>query len=165
MRLTSKCTIVLSMFGICCAALPQVPQQPTISIESKSPTVESGQPIQIHVVLKNSTDRVFSVFKSVGGGRGEQYYSISVTGPDGNPAAPTEYGVEIQKHPRPVAGSKIRKTVAPGEEVDEYVTLSRLFNMVASGTYVVQVSRDSPVDPAITIKSNTLTIEVNQSTP
>jgi hypothetical protein len=102
------------MFGTCSVVLPQASQQPTISIESKSPTVQLGHPIRIHIILKNTTDREFTVFKSVGGARGEQYYSVSVIGPDGDPAALTEYGAAVQKQHQPVAGSKIMKTVAPG---------------------------------------------------
>jgi hypothetical protein len=39
-------------------------------------------------------------------------------------------------------------------------TISRMFDMTPAGTYVVQASRASPLDPAIIIKSNTLTISV-----
>lgn len=160
MRLSRKCTLLLTMFGICCAALTQAPQQPTITIESKNPTFESGQPIHVHIVLKNTTNREFTVFKSVGGGRGEQYYLVSVTGPDGNPAALTEYGAAVQKNLGVVSGSTIMKHLAPGEDVDEYVTISRMFEMTPAGTYVVQASRASPLDPAVILKSNTLTISV-----
>jgi hypothetical protein len=148
------------MFGIYCAALTQAPQQPTITIESKNPTVESGLPIPLHIVLKNTAERQFTVFKSVGGARGEQYYLISVTGPDGSPAALTEYGAAAQKYVGMVAGSRIMKHLAPGEETDEYVMISHMFDMGATGTYVIQVSRASPLDPAIILKSNTLTITV-----
>lgn len=149
------------MFGACCIALPQASQQPTISIESKSSTVQLGHPIRIHVVLKNTTDREFTVFKSVGGGRGEQYYSVSVTDPDGNPAALTEYGAVVQKH-QAVPGSRIMKTIAPGGTTDEYVTVNEMFKLTATGTYVVQVSRPSPFDPAIILKSNDLAIKVDR---
>lgn len=163
MRLMSKCIILLLMFGISWAALPQAPQKPTITIESKNHTVESGLPIQIHIVLKNTTNREFTVFRSFGGVSGEHYYSISVTGPDGNPAALTEYGAVAIGHP-PIAGSKMMKNVAPGEDVDEYMTISRMFDMSAPGTYTVQVSRANPLDPTITLKSNTLQITIVEPT-
>lgn len=153
------------MFGLCCATPPLASQQPTISIESKDLTVASGQPIHIHVVLQNTSDREFTVFRSTGGGSGEQYYSISVTGPDGNPAALTEYGATVQKNVGVVSGSKIMKTVAPGEDVDEYVTIGRIFDMTATGMYVVQASRASPLDPAIILKSNAINIAVLPPNP
>ncbi|HUN84259.1 MAG TPA: hypothetical protein VMU48_07760 [Terracidiphilus sp.] len=146
--------------GAACAALTQATQQPTITIESKKPTFESGQPIQVHIVLKNTTNRKFTVFRSVGGGRGEEYYSINVTGPDGNPATLTEYGTAAQKNVGVVSGSTIMKHLAPGEDTDEYVTISRMFDMTPAGTYVVQASRASPLDPAVILKSNTLMIHV-----
>ena len=159
MRLRNKCTLLLPMFGICGAALTQASQQPTILIDSKISTVKLGEPIHIHIDLKNTTDHEFTVFRSVGGGRGEQYYSISVTGPDGNPAAFTEYGAAVMNHP-PIAGSKMMKTMAPGEDVDEYVTISRMFDMTSVGTYVVQASRASPLNPAIILTSNTINITI-----
>ena len=160
MRITSKFTLLLPILGMCCAALTQTPQQPTITIESKNPTVESGQPIHVHIVLKNMTERQFTVFKSVGGARGEQYYMISVTGPDGSPVALTEYGAAAQKYVGMVAGSKIMKHLAPGEETDEYVMVSHMFDMGAAGTYVIQASRPSPLDPTIALKSNIINISV-----
>ena len=160
MRLMSKFSLLLAMIGICCAAFTQAQQQPSITIESKNPTVESGQAIHVHIVLTNTTGREFTVFKSVGGGLGEQYYSISVTGPDGNPAALTEYGAAAQKNVGVVSGSRIMKKVALGANVDEYVTISRMFNMTLAGKYVVQVSRPSPFNPSIILKSNNLTIRV-----
>jgi hypothetical protein len=51
-------------------------------------------------------------------------------------------------------------TVAPGEAVDDNVTVSRMFDMTATGTYFIQVSRASPLDPAIILKSNIITITV-----
>jgi hypothetical protein len=159
MRITSKFILLLPMFGVCCAALTQAPQQPTIAIESKNPTAESGQPIPIHIVLKNTAEREFTIFRSVGGGHGEHYYSISVKGPDGKPATLTDYGAAAMNHP-PIAGSKIMKTVVPGADVDEYVIVSRMFNMALTGTYVVQASRVSPVDPATILKSNVINITV-----
>jgi hypothetical protein len=116
MRLISKCILLILMLGTYCVALPTASQQPTISIATKSPTVKLGHPIRIRVILKNTTDREFTIFQSVGGGRGEQYYSVSVTGPDGNPATLTKYGAAVLKH-IPVPGSRIMRTVKPGETV------------------------------------------------
>ena len=148
------------MFGICCVAIAQATPQPTISIESKNPNVESGQAIHVHLVFKNTTNREFTVFRSVGGGRGEQYYLVSVTGPDGNPAALTQYGAAVKKNLGVVSGSTIMKHLEPGDDVDEYVTISRMFDMTPVGTYVVQASRASPLDPAVILKSNSITISV-----
>jgi SOS-response transcriptional repressor LexA len=52
------------------------------------------------------------------------------------------------------------KTLAPGQDVDEYVELTQMFDTSEPGTYILQVSRPSPLDPAIILKSNTLTITV-----
>ncbi len=159
MRLTSKCTLLLPMFAICCAALTQAPQQPTITIESKNPTFKLGQPIYIHIVLKNATNRQFTVFRSVGGARGEQNYRISVIDTHSRPGARTEYGEACEKHPE-VNGSRKMVTLAPGQDVDEYVELTQMFDMSEPGIYIVQVSRASPHDPAVVLKSNTLPISV-----
>ena len=158
----TKCILLLPIFGLCCPALPQVSQQPTIAIESKNITVASGQPIQIHIVLNNTTDRSFTVFRSGGGASGEQYYSVSVIGPDGDPAALTEYGAAMEKNRHQIV-PLYRKmvTVAPSASVDDNVTVSKMFNMTAAGTYVVQVSRPSPFDRSIILKSNTLAIKVD----
>ena len=155
----SKCVLLLPMFGLCFAALPLASQQPTISIESKDLTVASGQPIYIHIVLKNTTDRQFTVVRSVGGARGEQNYLINVIDTHGGPTARTEYGKAREKHPE-VNGSRSMKTLAPGQDVDEYVELTQMFDTSEPGTYILQVSRPSPLDPAIILKSNTLTITV-----
>ena len=161
MQLTSKCTLLLWMFGICYPALPQVLQNPTIAIESRNATVESGQAVQVHIALENTTSQEFTIFRSTGGGSGELYCSISVIGPDGHPAASTEYGAALEKN-RHAINPLSRKMVhvAPGETVDDNVTVSKMFNMAAPGTYLVQVSRSSPFDPAVILKSNTLEIDV-----
>ena len=162
MRLASKFILLVPMFGACCSVLPLASQQPTISIDSKSPTVKLGHPIQLHIVLKNTTDREFTVFRSTGGGSGEEYYSVSVVGPDGNSAAPTEYGaaMETNRGQLPILSRKM-VTVALDASVDDNVTVSKMFNMTAEGTYVVHVSRPSPFDPAVILKSNTLAIKVD----
>ena len=163
MRGMMKYILLLPIFGACFAAHPQGPQQPTISIESKNPTVELGQPIQIHVVFKNTTERQFTVFRSTGGGSGELYYSVSVIGPDGKPAALTEYGAAMEKNRHQIVPlSRKMVTVAPSASVDDNVTVSKMFSMTAAGTYVVQVSRASPLNPTVTLKSNKLTINVNK---
>jgi len=160
MRLASKWILLAPLSALCCPALPQASQQPTITIDSKSAAVKSGEPIHVHIVLKNTTDREFTIFRSVGGGRGEQYYSISVIDPGGNPAAPTEYGAAARKQ-QAVPGSRIMKTIAPGADVAEYVFINEMFDMTGAGTYVVQVSRASPFDPTVILKSNTLAITVS----
>lgn len=145
--------------GATCTALTQAPQQPTLTIETKSPTFEVGQQIQVHIVLKNTTERAFTVFRSTGGGSGEQYYSICVTGPNGNSAAFTEYGAAIEKNRNQIVPlSRKLVTVAPGEETDEYALISRMFEMTTAGTYTIQASRASPLDSSATLKSNVLTI-------
>jgi len=159
MRLTSKCILLLSIFGICCAALTQATQQPTITIGSKNPTFESGQPIQVHIVLKNTASQSFSIFRTPGGVRGELFYSISVTGPDGNPAPLTKYGEAAQKHGL-IPLCRTMKVIAPGQTIDSNANVERMFDMTPAGTYVVQASRASPLDPAVILKSNTLTISV-----
>lgn len=59
-----------------------------------------------------------------------------------------------------VSGSKIMKHLAPGKDVDKYVTISHMFDMTQTGTYAIQASRASPLDPTVMLKSNTLTISV-----
>lgn len=159
MRLIWKCILLLPMYGLCCAAFPLASQRPTISIESKDLTVQSGRPIVIHIILKNTTDHDFTVLRSVGGSHGELYYSISVTSPDGNPAILTEYGAAIQKN-QGFPGSRIIKTLAPGEDVEEYVDISKMFDVTSAGTYVIHASRGDPLNPRIILKSNALVIKV-----
>ena len=126
MRGMTRYILLLPMLGLCCAALPQASQQPTISIEAEKPTFELGQPIQIHIVVDNTTDRSFTVFRSGGGASGEQYYSVSVIGPDGKPAALTEYGAAMEKNRHQIV-PLYRKmvTVAPSASVDDNVTVVR----------------------------------------
>ena len=162
MRGMTKCILLLPILGLCCTSLPQVSRQPSISIEAEKPTFELGQPIQIHIVLKNTTERQFTVFRSTGGGSGELYYSASVIGPDGKPAALTEYGAAMEKNRHQIVPlSRKMVTVAPSASVDDNLTVSKMFNMTAAGTYVVQVSRPSPFDRSILLKSNTLAIKVD----
>jgi hypothetical protein len=151
------------MLGLCCTALPQASRQPSISIEARKPAFELGQPIQIHVVLKNITNRQFTVFRSTGGASGEQYYSVSVIGPDGKPATLTEYGAAMERNRDQIVPlSRKMVHVAPGGDADDNVTISGMFNITAAGTYVVQVSRRSPLNPTVTLKSNKLTININK---
>ena len=162
MRRMTKCLLMLLVFGLCCSALSQLAQLPTISIQPMKPAFESGQPIQVHIVLENTTDREFTVFRSTGGASGEQYYSVRVIGPDGNSPAPTEYGAAMEKNRDQIVPlSRKMVPLAPGAFVDDNVTISRMFDMAAAGTYVVQVSRPSPFDRSIILKSNTLAIKVD----
>lgn len=159
MRSISRLLVLAPVMGLCCAALTQAPKQPTITINSKSQNFSFGEPIKVHVVLKNTTSQSFSIFRSPGGARGDVFFSASVTGPDGNPAPLTKYGEAIKKHNIPPQ-APITKTVAPGEAIDENIDVGRQFDMNSAGIYVIQMSRASPLDPALTLKSNTLTINV-----
>ena len=162
MRGMTKCILLLPILGLCSTALPQASRQPSISIEAEKPTFELGQPIQIHIVLDNTTDRSFTVFRSTGGASGEEYYSVGVIGPDGKPAALTEYGAAMEKYRGQLQVlSRKMVHVTPGGDADDNVTISRMFNMTAAGTYVVQVSRPSPFDRSIILKSNSLAIKVD----
>jgi hypothetical protein len=159
MRLISRLLVLVPAIGMSCVVVPQAKQQPTITVDSKSQTYSSSDPIKVHVVLKNTTSQSFSVFRSVGGAYGEANFSISVTGPDGNPAPLTEYGEAAKKHSlMPI--SRIMKTVAPGEAIEENINADRMFDRGSAGKYAIQVSLASPLDSAIILKSNVLTIVI-----
>jgi hypothetical protein len=159
MRLINKILIFVLVLGMPRTIVPQATQQPTITIDSKSQIYSFGQPIKLHVVLKNTTSRSFSVFRSVGGAYGEENFSISVTGPGGSPAPLTKYG-EAARSSGLMPISRIMKTVAPGEAIDENINVDRMVDTHLAGEYVIQISRASPLDPAVLLKSNKLTITV-----
>ena len=75
MRIAGKCMVLVASWSFGCFALAQSSKQPVITIDSRNTTVVSGEPVPLHIVLKNTTNREFSVFRSVGGARGEHHYS------------------------------------------------------------------------------------------
>ncbi len=146
------------VLGTSLAAVAHI-QQPAITISTSKVTVQQGSQIQIHVVLSNQTEEFFSVFKSVGGARGELYYTVKVLAPNGKGASLTSYGKSIEQRGIMII-SRIRKTVIPGESIEEDIDVSCMFEMSTPGKYQIQVSRPNPLKPSSDLESNVLNLTI-----
>lgn len=151
--------IAIQAFIVTALACGQQTQQVTIIISSPQTEIKAGNPVLLHIILANLSKHDISVFRAPGYKHAELFYSISACDSDGNAPPATSYGDAIlHRGARPI--SKIMTTIKPGEKLEEDAALSEIFDMKAAGTYRIIVKRPSPLDPAVLLKSNTLTISV-----
>jgi len=160
MKSTLVFALSLATFG-----LPAVAQQPprvAVEISTPTPVAKAGAEIRIDVKVTNESDGTIWLMKALG--------------PDGQ--AESANGVEVYDglgkrlpwavdHPM-IWSSRKGIRVAPGKSENDFLILSKLFDMNAPGKYTVIVRQElPPMDSAsgkdtIYVPSKPLTITVTE---
>lgn len=161
MKLWSRNAILIAVqcFVVAAVACGQA-QKVTITISAPQAEVKVGAPILLHIVMTNLSQQVIYVPRGATGRvRGERYNFISVSDSQGNAPPTTQYGKAI-RYPGAEAMSRLMVILKPGEKLEEDSTISDIFDMKSAGTYKVIVTRPSPLEDNVILKSNEISITV-----
>jgi hypothetical protein len=141
---------------------PSGPPPFRITISSVQPSSKLGEPVWIHIVLKNITKEMLPVpeIQSPASSLGELNYNIEVLDNDGAPVPITKLGREIMGGPRFGSGEYLLKHLEPGDEIGENADLKRVAEISAPGDYSVRVKRADPRYGNLHIKSNTIVVHI-----
>jgi hypothetical protein len=160
MKLWSRNAILIAVqcFVVAAVACGQA-QKVTITISAPQAEVKVGAPILLHIVMTNLSQQDIYVPKNAARARAERYYFISVFDSEGNAPPTTQYGKAI-RYPGAEAMSRLMVILKPGEKLEEDSTISDIFDMKSAGTYKVIVTRPSPLEDNVILKSNEISITV-----
>ena len=160
MKLWSRNAILIAVqcFVVAAVACGQA-QKVTITISAPQAEVKVGAPILLHIVMTNLSRQDIYVPKNAARARAERYYFISVFDSEGNAPPTTQYGKAI-RYPGAEAMSRLMVILKPGEKLEEDSTISDIFDMKSAGTYKVIVTRPSPLEDNVILKSNEISITV-----
>jgi hypothetical protein len=134
--LTAVFTFAFAALGIGSAPAPF-----SLHISAARNPIPTGQTVTIIVQLKNtSRETIHTADLFSGQDRGETLFEPYVTQPDGAPAQPSSYSLALKNniwvdHFAPVI-------IPPAGSFEVSITLTKLFEMTAAGTYRVQVCAD-----------------------
>ena len=160
MKLRFRNVVLVAVQALVLAAVARgQAQQVTITISAPQAEVKVGAPILLHFVMTNLSQQVIYVGRDAAR-HGERYNIISVLDSEGNAAPTTQYGKAIRYPGAEVMGSRIMVILQPGEKLEEDSTISDVFDMKSVGTYKVSVTRPSPLEDNVILKSNEISITV-----
>jgi len=162
MKLRFRNVVLIALQALVLAAVaPGQTQQVTITISAPQAEVKAGAPVLLHIVMTNLSRQDIYVPKNAARARAERYYLISVFDSEGNAPTTTQYGKAI-RYPGAEAMSRLMVILKPGEKLEEDSTISDIFDMKSAGTYKVIVTRPSPLEHNVILKSNEISITVTK---
>jgi hypothetical protein len=151
----------LLIVGVCGITYSQTPLQPfTISLSADKPEVKSGDPVDLDIVMTNTSDHEVDCTGAGSNGL-DRNYRYDVLYEDGRPATKV-----VKKHPEiGETGSIWRCILKPGQTAQAAGgEISVLYDFSRPGKYSIQVSRFVKRDPnSEVITSNKITITVLSS--
>ena len=148
---------LLFLCGQLLAAQDATEQPLSIAISAPTLTVMAGSEVWITVKLTNHSHHEIDESGSINGMTGlDPNLVFTVSDLHGNTVAK-----RIYRHPELATGTPINRAIKDRETLTEEQRISRLYDMTAPGTYIVQVSRRSAAGTEREIvRSNTVTIKV-----
>jgi len=157
-----KTTCLLLLLCAVQLAAQDASEQP-LSVTISAPTlrVMAGSAVWITVKLTNHSHHDIDESGLINGMTGlDPNLEFDVRDLRGNAVAKRVY-----RHPELASREPINRAIKDGETLTEEQQISRLYDMTAPGTYIVQVSRASPAPARNEImRSNKVTIKVIMST-
>lgn len=167
----------VSICGVLGVLTSLAAQQPTtlnaqpvisISISAAQDTVKSGTPVRINVTLENKSRHEVEITHDI---RGRDCH-LEVRDGNGKLAPDTKLGYvwngnaayidPSRVSPHDLDGNLVYGTLRPGEKLAWKMDAAALYDMTKPGTYTVQVSRRDAENPALAVKSNTVTVTVSR---
>jgi hypothetical protein len=127
--------------------VPAHPHPFSITLGAPHGSFKLGEPVQVHVILKNTSDHEITVPSSTDPGGVQSHYAVAVIGPKGRWFS---QGGGNGLNP---------KTLKPGEQAAEDGTLNNSMDFSAPGNYRIQFFRSDGGDfREWSVKSNIVTI-------
>jgi hypothetical protein len=137
--------------------------------------VQLGAEVRIKIVLKNISTHPIDFSRSPSEERGEDSHEVEVRDEQGNRLSETKYyrvvrGKEVDDTPRPNGefsprfvrgGSRLGKTVPPGEVFTDGLILNKLVEIAAPGKYTVTVRRLDETTKSF-VSSNTINLTLTK---
>lgn len=136
--LVSLCSVVLAAFGILLAQSSLTPF--TIKIGTKHQVVRVGEPVEIYIVLTNTSDHQIIINK------GSIFdYDVKVWNADGTVPPDTENGRNVRDKAQPRTRlSVFTEYLAPKRYVVDWIGVNELNDMSNPGQYTIQIERAIP---------------------
>jgi hypothetical protein len=163
-------TLALLLNGWAIAGFAQPPSPIRVTIQAEQDSFRIGDRIEIKIILKNTSQLPVTIYTPSGkanGGEAEQYVGIYVsdsldhrlTRVDGSNVSRSDG--RTARVPRAYPSRK-PVVIEPGQQLEDFAELSRLFNLNKPGQYAVvvvqdiQVDRSDPSPVLATATSNTI---------
>ena len=139
----------------------------SVIITGPQKPVKTGTEVKVKIVLKNTSDREFTLAKTNAVSQAEFHFLVAVRDSHGQPAPDTEYG-------RGIMGREIKKrviifagdaffTLKPNETLEDEAIVNKLYDLSRPGKYFIQVTRQFPEQLGKgQVKSNTIEITVTE---
>ena len=157
----SACLLVL-LSWMPLAAKNAAERQFTVTISAPTPSVKAGSDVWVVVKITNHSSGKLDESGSISGMTGlDPNLVFDVRDTRGNLIAKKVY-----EHPELATGHPVNRTIEPGETLTEQQNISRLYDIIQPGSYVVQVSRSPSGGPTSgVVKSNKVAIVVTAGLP
>jgi hypothetical protein len=177
MKILYICLAVSAVLAGRVAALTQsVPQSsnknsggtPTTSVAIKAfhDSSKAGVSIVIEVTLTNTSNNVIRFSRLLSGADSK----IDARDINGKSAPDTRFGYAYNGHvaqldpalisPGELNDNLIPVTVGAGQATTWQINVSKFYDMSRAGKYNIQIQREDPENPTLTVKSNLITVTV-----
>jgi hypothetical protein len=131
--------------------VPAHPHPFTIMLTTPHNSIKLGDPVQVHVILKNTSDHEIIVPSSPEPGGLQSHYALAVIGP------------KVRLFSEGGGNGLNPKTIKPGEQAAEDGTLNSSMDFSAPGQYKIQFFRGDGGDfREWAVKSNIVTITLTE---
>jgi len=165
MRTTLYCALSIAL-GLLLLGQARSQTNPpfTVTISQAQPALHLGSPMMIHIVLKSISQGAFDLPEDRHDGfRGEMNYRTFVTDSRGVPVLDTGLMQKLKNHQVAFGSRSVTfRRLNLGDEVAEDLDLNNVAKLASPGTYVVQVERADDVFGPLHIRSNQLTVHVDE---
>lgn len=161
MKVTRKTAIlVIGFFALCGSAMSGPGTDPfSIALLLTEETVTSGSPVEVTITLTNTSNQKLEFAAT--------YpfcdYSIQVNTLNSGPAGKTKHGKSIEgcdSKPNDVVTRSVLVALKPGEQWEDKVDLTQVYDLSQPGGYQIQASRRVPRFTGRPVQSNTMLLTV-----
>lgn len=117
----------------------------SLSVAAPKEPLKAGTELHLLVTVRNTSKRAISFIIAPGPiPEDELEYEINVRDADGRSAPPSAYLRNKDKRVPMSYGSRLARTLEPGESFVEQVTVTTFFDLSRPGKYTISVSRAIP---------------------
>ena len=145
---------------------PEPKQLFSLTIAAPKEPIRAGAELHLFVTVTNTSKRTISFITSPGPiPEDGLLYEISARDVHGRSAPPSAYLRNRDKRIPINYGSRLARTLAPGESFVDQVTVTTFYDLSQPGKYTVSVAREIPPRQNLgkgSIRSNVITLTVVQ---
>ncbi len=136
----------------------------SLTISAKT-AIQEGSDVKIRIALTNTSTRKLSVLHEKANEIGERVgFSLDVRDANNIQVSLTAYGKAYYNHELALVGAPYYADVRPGQTLEDWIVVSKLYDLSKPGKYKIQVQRTDE-DTSVVVKSNVLNIMIAPTTP